>query len=116
MAKGASRAAYYEGLQYANRNVEPVNFGALALGIAEVEKEKFDRAERERKENEAFQLKLNEDFGDIVYPSFDKSGLENADIYMDGAAEMISARSQDLNDQFNSGAIDKVQYRREMTK
>jgi len=112
----ASKAAYYEGLQYANRDVKPVDFGGLALGIAQVEKEKFDRAEKERKENEAFQLKLNEDFGDIVYPSFDKSGLENADIYMDGASEMISARSQDLNDQFNSGTINKVQYRREMTK
>lgn len=112
----ASKAAYYEGLQYANKDVKPVDFGRLALGIAKVEKEKFDRAEKERKEDEAFQLKLNEDFGDIVYPSFDKSGLENADIYMDGAAEMISARSQDLNDQYNSGAINKVQYRREMTK
>jgi len=112
----ASKAAYYEGLQYANRDVKPVDFGGLALGIARVEKEKFDRAEKERKENENFQLKINEDFGDIVYPSFDKSGLENVDIYMDGAAEMVSARSQDLNDQYNSGAIDKVQYRREMTK
>lgn len=112
----ASKAAYYEGLQYANRDVKPVDFGRLALGIAQVEKEKFDRAEKEKKEDEAFQLKLNEDFGDIVYPSFDKSGLENADIYMDGASEMISARSQDLNDQYNSGAINKVQYRREMTK
>jgi len=112
----ASKAAYYEGLQYANRDVKPVDFGGLALGISQVEKEKFDRAEKERKENENFQLKINEDFGDIVYPSFDKSGLENVDIYMDGAAEMVSARSQDLNDQFNSGAIDKVQYRREMTK
>ena len=93
----ASKAAYYEGLQYANKDVKPVDFGALAMGLADVEQKKFDRAEKERKEDEAFQLKINEDFGDIVYPAFDKSGLENADIYMDGASQMISARAQDLN-------------------
>ena len=112
----ASKAAYYEGLQYANKDVKPVDFGALAMGLADVEQKKFDRAEKERKEDEAFQLKINEDFGDIVYPAFDKSGLENADIYMDGASQMISARAQDLNDQYNSGDISRIQYRREMTK
>ena len=35
---------------------------------------------------------------------------------MDGASQMISARAQDLNDQYNSGDISRIQYRREMTK
>lgn len=112
----ASKAAYYEGLQYANRDVKPVDFGGLALGIAQVEKEKFDRAEKERKEDEAFQMKIADQFGDVIYPVFDKTGLENVDIYQNGVIEMVSARSQDLNDRYNSGEISKVQYNREMTK
>lgn len=112
----ASRAAYYEGLQYANKDVKPVDFGALALGIAGVEKEKFQRREKERKEDEAFQMKIADQFGDVIYPVFDKTGLENVDIYQNGVIEMVSARSQDLNDRYNSGDISKVQYNREMTK
>jgi hypothetical protein len=112
----ASRAAYYEGLQYANRNVKPVDFGALALGIADVEKEKFNRAEKERKEKEAFDLAITDKYGDIIYPTFDKTGLENVDIYQTGVVDMISSRAEDLNDRYNSGEINKIQLNREMAK
>lgn len=111
-----SKAAYYEGLQYANKDVKPVDFGALALGISGVYKEKYEREEKKRKEDEVFQMKIDENFGDVIYPAFDKTGLENVDIYQSGVVEMISARSQDLNDQYNNGGISKVQYNREMTK
>lgn len=119
MAKGGyvpSKAAYYEGLQYANKDVKPVDFGALALGISGAVKDKYEREEKKRKEDEAFQMKIDENFGDVIYPSFDKTGLENIDIYQSGVVEMVSARSQDLNDQYNTGSINKVQYNREMTK
>jgi len=119
MAKGGyvpSNAAYYEGLQYANKDVKPVDFGALALGVSGAVKEKYEREEKKRKEDEAFQMKIDENFGDVIYPSFDKTGLENIDIYQSGVVEMISARSQDLNAQYNNGSISKVQYNREMTK
>src|SRR6056300_1353772 len=119
MAKGGyvpSNAAYYEGLQYANKDVKPVDFGALALGVSGAVKEKYEREEKKRKEDEAFQMKIDENFGDAIYPSFDKTGLENIDIYQSGVVEMISARSQDLNAQYNNGSISKVEYNREMTK
>ena len=41
MAKGA----YYQGLIYANRDVEPVDFGKISLGIAEVELAKRKKRE-----------------------------------------------------------------------
>lgn len=111
-----SKAAYYEGLQYANKDVKPVDFGALALGISGVYKEKYEREKKERKEEEAFQMKIDENFSDVIYPAFDKTGLENIDIYQSGVVEMISARSEDLNDQYNNKSISRVQYNREMTK
>ena len=42
MAKGA----YYQGLIYANRDVEPVDFGKISLGIAEVELAKRKKERR----------------------------------------------------------------------
>lgn len=112
----SSKAAYYEGLQYANKNVEPVDFGSLAMGMADVAKEKYERDERARKERENFELKIIEDFPGIIHPAFDKTGLKNADIYVSNVSEMVSSRSQDLNDRFNKGEISNIQYRREMTK
>lgn len=112
----ATNAAYYEGLQYANKDVENVDFGGLALGIAQVEREKFERRERERREREQFELNIYDKYGDVIYPAFDKTGLEQADIYATGLGQMISARSEDLNDRFNNNEISKVQYTREMAK
>lgn len=105
MAKGA----YYQGLVYANKGVKPVDFGALATGVANQELTK-------RKEREEFELKIAEDYGDVIYPAFDGTGLENADMYQRSVADLISARAEDLNDRFNNKEINKVQYTREMAK
>ena len=104
-----SKGAYYQGLVYANKGVKPVNFGALATGIAEQELTK-------RKDREEFELKIAENYGDVIYPAFDGTGLENADMYQRSVADLISARAEDLNDRFNNKEINKVQYTREMAK
>ena len=104
-----SKGAYYQGLVYANRGVKPVNFGALATGVAEQELTK-------RKDREEFELKIAENYGDVIYPAFDGTGLENADMYQRSVADLISARAEDLNDRFNNKEINKVQYTREMAK
>lgn len=104
-----SKGAYYQGLVYANKGVKPVNFGALATGVAEQELTK-------RKDREEFELKIAENYGDVIYPAFDGTGLENADMYQRSVADLISARSEDLNDRFNNKEINKVQYTREMAK
>lgn len=104
-----SKGAYYQGLVYANKGVKPVNFGALATGVAEQELTK-------RKDREEFELKIAENYGDVIYPAFDGTGLENADMYQRSVADLISARAEDLNDRFNNKEINKVQYTREMAK
>ena len=50
----ASKAAYYEGLQYANKDVKPVDFGALAMGLADVEQKNLIEQKRKEKKTKRF--------------------------------------------------------------
>ena len=68
MAKGA----YYQGLIYANRDVEPVDFGKISLGIAEVELAK-------RKKREDFLMEQQEKFGEFFATDQLNAGLANPD-------------------------------------
>lgn len=68
MAKGA----YYQGLTYANRDVKPVDFGKISLGVAQVE---LDR----RKKREAFLMEQQDKFAEFFTTDQLNAGLANPD-------------------------------------
>lgn len=112
----ANSGAYYEGLQYASKGVEPVKFGELALGFAKIVEDKRLQAKQEQEKKEAFQMEMTKLFGEEVYSAFDGTGLADVDIVNAKIKDSIVARANVVNSLYEDGKLSNAQMMQEMVK
>ena len=105
MAQGT---AQYEALQYSSQRKDQ-DFGGFAMQLAEQEKERQALEYKRQREEEKFQMDMIKDNPDVVFASFENSGLENVDAYNAKVAELTKQRFNELNAQYNEDG-DRMKY------
>lgn len=105
MAQGT---AQYEALQSSSQRTDQ-DFGAFAMDLAEQEKERQALEYKRQREEEKFQMDMIKDNPDVVFASFENSGLENVDAYNAKVAELTKQRFNELNAQYNEDG-DRMKY------
>lgn len=104
----AQQTAQYEALQYSSQRKDQ-DFGGFAMELADQEKERQALELRRKREEEKFQMDMIKDNPDVVYSSFENSGLENVDSYNAKVSELVKGRFNELNAQYNKDG-DRMKY------
>jgi len=104
----AQPTAQFEALQYSSRRRDQ-DFGGFAMELAQQEKERQALEYKRKREEEQFQMDMINDNPDVVYASFENSGLENIDAYNAKVSELVKGRFNELNAQYNKDG-DRMKY------
>lgn len=104
----AQQTAQYEALQYSSQR-EDQDFGGFAMELAEQEKQREALEYKRKREEEQFQMDMINNNPDVVYASFENSGLENVDAYNAKVSELVKGRFNELNAQYNKDG-DRMKY------
>lgn len=107
--------AYYAAAQQA-RNVKPVDFGAIAKGFAQVQEDRRLEAEKKAKEEEQYQLETLRRYGEDIAAGFDNVGIEDVDSLGVSLKGLIIDKSEELNQMYSDGSIDKRTFELGMMK
>src|SRR5210317_407539 len=99
MAKGG---AYYAAAGVANQ-VQPVDFGSIAKGFANVAESKRLEAKADAKYRQDFLMKQQELFGDEVIGEFDGTGIDNVDGVASKVKTAIKNHAEILNSLYEEG-------------
>jgi hypothetical protein len=97
-------------MQYSQ--AQPVDFGKIAMGFAQVSENKRLEAERKQQEREDFQVKMTETYGETIYSPFDNTGLANIDIANQKIKDSIVGQSNIINKLFEEGRLSKPEVAR----
>lgn len=108
----AQNTAQFEAMQYSQ--AQPVDFGKIAMGFAQVSENKRLEAERKQKERDDFQVKMTELYGETIYSPFDNTGLANIDITNQKIKDSIVAQSNIINKLFEEGSLSRPEVARRM--
>jgi hypothetical protein len=112
MAKGG---AYYAAAGVANQ-VQPVDFGSIAKGFANVAESKRLEAKADAKYRQDFLMKQQELFGDEVIGEFDGTGIDNVDGVASKVKTAIKNHAEILNSLYEEGKISESQLNSRMRK
>jgi hypothetical protein len=112
----SNTGAYFEGMQYANKGVQPVNFGELSMGFAKIVEDKRAQEKQDRIRRENTQMEMQKLFGEEVYSAFDGTGLKDVDVVTAKIKDSIVARANVLNSMFEKGELTAPQMMQEMQK
>lgn len=112
MAKGG---AYYAAAGVANQ-VQPVDFGSIAKGFANVAESKRLEAKADAKYRQDFLMKQQELFGDEVIGEFDGTGIDNVDGVASKVKTAIKKHAEILNSLYEEGKISESQLNSRMRK
>lgn len=112
----SNTGAYFEGMQYANQGVQPVNFGEIATGFAKIVEDKRLEAKRDKERREATQMEMSKLYGEEIYSAFDGTGLKDVDVVTGKIKDSIVARANVLNSMFEKGSLTAPQMMQEMQK
>ena len=112
----SNTGAYFEGMQYANQGVQPVNFGEIATGFAKIVEDKRLEAKKDKERREATQMEMSKLYGEEIYSAFDGTGLKDVDVVTGKIKDSIVARANVLNSMFEKGSLTAPQMMQEMQK
>lgn len=112
----SNTGAYFEGMQYANQGVQPVNFGEIATGFAKIVEDKRLEAKRDKERREETQMEMSKLYGEEIYSAFDGTGLKDVDVVTGKIKDSIVARANVLNSMFEKGSLTAPQMMQEMQK
>lgn len=103
----AQSTAYYEGLQYGENKIP--DFGGAAIkGVDRMIQLQNDERKRQEKELQ-FRMKMIQDNPEVVYASFENSGIKNVDTYNAKVADLVKNKFEQINMKFQEDG-DKEKY------
>lgn len=112
MAEGG---AYYAAAGAANQ-VQPVRFGDIAMGFANVAEAKRKESAEQAKYRQDFLMKQQELFGDEIVGEFDGTGIDNIDGVAAKTKDSIKKHAEILNSLYEDGKITESQLNSRMRK
>lgn len=112
MTKGG---AYYAAAATANQ-VQPVSFGDIAMGFANIAEAKRKESAEQAKYRQDFLMKQQELFGDEIAGEFDGTGIDNLDSVGTKLKTSIKKHAEILNSLYEEGKISESQLNSRMRK
>jgi len=112
MSKGG---AYYAAAGAANQ-VQPVSFGDIAMGFANIAESKRKESAEQAKYRQDFLMKQQELFGNEIIGEFDGTGIDNIDGVADKTKDSIKKHAEILNSLYEDGKISESQLNSRMRK
>jgi len=112
MSKGG---AYYAAAGAANQ-VQPVSFGDIAMGFANIAESKRKESAEQSKYRQDFLMKQQELFGNEIIGEFDGTGIDNIDGVAAKTKDSIKKHAEILNSLYEDGKISESQLNSRMRK
>jgi hypothetical protein len=112
MAEGG---AYYAAAATANQ-VQPVSFGDIAMGFANIAESKRRESAEQTKYRQDFLMKQQELFGDEIVGEFDGTGIDNLDGVSSKLKTSIKRHAEILNSLYEDGKISESQLNSRLRK
>jgi hypothetical protein len=112
MAEGG---AYYAAAATANQ-VQPVSFGDIAMGFANIAESKRRESAEQTKYRQDFLMKQQELFGDEIVGEFDGTGIDNLDGVGSKLKTSIKRHAEILNSLYEDGKISESQLNSRLRK
>jgi hypothetical protein len=111
----AGKGAYYAAAGAANQ-VQPVSFGDIAMGFANIAESKRKESAEQAKYRQDFLMKQQELFGDEIAGEFDGTGIDNLDSVGTKLKTSIKNHAEILNSLYEEGKISESQLNSRMRK
>ena len=111
----AVKGAYYAAAATANQ-VQPVSFGDIAMGFANIAEAKRKESAEQAKYRQDFLMKQQELFGDEIAGEFDGTGIDNLDSVGTKLKSSIKKHAEILNSLYEEGKISESQLNSRMRK
>lgn len=111
----AVKGAYYAAAAAANQ-VQPVSFGDIAMGFANIAEAKRKESAEQAKYRQDFLMKQQELFGDEIAGEFDGTGIDNLDSVGTKLKSSIKKHAEILNSLYEEGKISESQLNSRMRK